>query len=136
MKLTTDTITVINRQLDESSGKDVYIGTVIRGVSWYSTTAAAVDDKGLHAANTVTIRIPDDAYFSGKSYVDPMAYREADPAEAFTLENGDTIVRGVVDTIITRPADLHEQYAETVTILGVTDNRRAPRAKHWRVTCG
>lgn len=136
MKLCTDTITVVNKAWDDDKGYDVYVGTVIRGVSWHCQTAANVDDKGLHAANTFTIRIPVDADFGGKEYVDPLTYKESDPAKTFTLANGDTIVHGAVDTLITRPADLQEQYAEVVTVLGVTDNRRAPRGKHWKITGG
>ena len=32
------------------------------------------------------------------------------------------------------PKLLHETFPECMTVLGVTDNRRAPNGKHWRVT--
>lgn len=134
MKLCNDTITIINAQIDAKTGYDVYHATVITGASWFCEIASSVDSSGLKAADKFTIRIPVNADFSGKSYVDPVDYVMADPASVFTLRNGDTIVRGrVADTDDLKPAALHMAHAEVATILGVTDNRRAPNAKHWKV---
>ena len=133
MKLCSETITVFNARLDENSGYDVYIPTVINGVSWHCEIASSVDSSGLKAANKFTIRIPEDADFSGKMYASPTAYAEGDPDNLFTLKSGDIIVRGaVVDTGL-KPADLQRLFGEVVTILGVTDNRRTPNARHWKV---
>lgn len=133
MKLCNETITVINSRTDPETGFDTYVPTVIAGVSWFSDVAATVDPSGgLTAANKCTIRIPEDADFSGKAYVDPVAYASGPPDGCFTLKNGDLVVKGAVADPGLRPADLQRQY-ETVTILAVTDNRRAPRAKHWKV---
>lgn len=133
MKLCNETVTVFNRKLDPDKGWDVYNATVIQGVSWYSHIVSAVDSTGLHAANEFIVRIPMDADFGGKTYVDPITYEnEAIIAGVFTLANGDFIVKGVVDESLT-PAQLKEQNLEYCTILGVTDNRRAPNAPHFRV---
>ncbi len=132
MKLCNETITVFNSRLDENTGMDTYHHTVITGASWYSDIAANVEgDGGLKAANKFTIRIPVDADFSGKAYADPIAYAGGDPNYLFTLKNGDIIVRGAIDEDL-RPAELKKICPEVVTILGVTDDRRA-RAKHWKV---
>lgn len=134
MRLCEETVTVFNKKLDPDKGWDVYIPTVIRGVSWYCEIASSVDANGLHAANRFTIRIPVDADFSGKEYVDPITY-ESDGITAgiFTLANGDIIVRAEVDDSSLTPANLKEMYSDYCTILGVTDNRRAPNAKHFKV---
>lgn len=133
MKLCNETVTVFNRKLDTDKGWDVYNATVIQGVSWYSHIVSAVDSTGLHAANEFIVRIPIDADSSGKTYVDPITYEnEAIIAGVFTLANGDFIVKGAVDESLT-PAQLKEQNLEYCTILGVTDNRRAPNAPHFRV---
>lgn len=134
MKLCEETITVFNSQRVTGQEDDVYVGTVITGVSWHSEVASTVDGTGLKAADKVTIRIPLNADFSGKEYIDPIAYQSCDSAAYFTLKNGDIIVKGNVDADNVRPADLQRLYPEMTTILGVTDNRRAPNAKHWRVT--
>lgn len=133
MRLCNETITVFNSRLDEESGMDVYCHTVISGVSWYSDIAANIEGAGgLKAADKFIIRIPDNADFSGKAYADPIAYAGGDPNYLFTLKNGDIIVRGAVESNL-RPAELKKLYSEVVTIMGVTDNRRAPYAKHWKV---
>lgn len=133
MKLCDEVITVFNAQLDAETGMDAYYPTVISGVSWYCETASTVDASGLKAADKFTIRIPEDADFSGKRYVPPAAYATGDPAAVFTLKTGDILVKGAVDQAGLRPADLQRMCGEIVTVLGVTDNRRAPRARHWRV---
>ena len=133
MKLCNDVITVFNSQRVIGQENDVYTGTVIRGVSWHSEIASTVDGTGLKAADKVTIRIPYNADFSGKSYVNPISYKTSNPTTFFTLKNGDIIVKGAVNAENIRPADLQRAYPETITILGVTDNGRAPNAKHWRV---
>lgn len=133
MHLCNETVTVFNKKLDADKGWDIYIPTVIRGVSWYSTISSAIDSAGLHAANVFTIRIPVDADFGGKSYIDPIAYAdEVITAGVFTLANGDIIVKAEIYDELT-PAQLKEQHYEYCTILGVTDNRRAPNAPHFRV---
>lgn len=133
MRHCNETITVFNTQLDTVNDYDVYHGTVIRGVSLYCEVASTVDGSGLKAADKYTIRIPVDADFSGKSYVDPITYQTSDAAHTFTLKNGDIIVKGEVTIENPKPADLQAQFAETITVLGVTDNRRAPHAPHWKV---
>ncbi|MBR4720095.1 MAG: hypothetical protein IKP31_07645 [Lachnospiraceae bacterium] len=132
MKLCNETITVFNKRMDEDTGYDRYYPTVITGASWFCEISSNVDETGLLAANMFTIRIPIDADFSGKSYVLPVDYPDSDPTNTFTLGNGDIIVKGAVTTPGLKPSDLQEMFGEIVTILGVTDNRRA-RAKHWKV---
>lgn len=133
MKLCNDTITVLNGRVDDATGFDAYYTTVITGVSWYGTTASAVTADGLKVADKVTVRIPDDADCSGKSYAAPAAYAEGDPASLFTLRQGDVIARGAFTDADLTPARLRELCGDVITILGVTDNRRAPRGRHLKV---
>ena len=121
--------------MDQDKGYDVYIPTVITGVSWYCSITSTVDSTGLKAAGQYTVRIPVDADFSGKSYTDPVTYAESNPESTFTLKTGDIIVHGAVESEsgIT-PSELQRGFGrEVITILGVTDNRRAPKGQHWRV---
>lgn len=132
MNLCNETITVFNPKLNTATGNDEYHGTVITGVSWFCEIVSTVNE-GLKAANKFTIRIPEDADFSGKTYADPLTYAGAeDVSGLFTLRNGDIVVRGAVTVTGLRPAELHKNY-EAFTILGVTDNRRVPNAPHWKV---
>lgn len=133
MEMCKDVITVFNAQFDQEKDMDVYHGTIISGVSWFGDVSAVVDPAtGLKAANNVRIRIPVDAEFSGKAYVDPVAYETSDPASTFTLKAGCIIVKGIMILSNPSPAALH-RLPDAVTVLGVTDNRRARNAPHWRV---
>lgn len=132
MRLCTETITVFNKRYDADAGYDVWEPTVIRGVSWFCEIASAVDNTGLHAANRFTIRIPADADTSGKTYVTPVDYGAANARDVFTLANGDVVVKAALDGTYT-PAQLHAMYTDFCTVLGVTDNRRAPNAPHFKV---
>ena len=137
MKLCNDTITVFNARVDPDVGGNVWIPTVIAGASWYLTDAATVDASkgGLVAANKATIRIPVEANTGGKAYADPVSYASAEDASGlWTLKGGDIVVKGEVTGGDWTPAKLKAAYAECVTVLAVTDNRRAPNAKHWRIT--
>ena len=137
MKLCSDTITVFNARVDPEVGGNVWIPTVITGASWCLTDAATVDASkgGLVAANKATIRIPVEADTGGKVYADPVSYASAeDVSGLWTLKGGDIVVKGEVDGGDWTPARLKAAYAECVTVLAVTDNRRAPHGKHWRVT--
>ena len=132
MKLCNEVITVFNPKLNTTTDKDDYHRTVITGASWFCEIVSTVD-AGLKAANKFTVRIPEDADFGGKTYADPLIYAAAeDVSDLFTLRNGDIIVRGEVTAMDVRPAALHNGY-EAFTVLGVTDNRRAPNAPHWKV---
>ena len=134
MKLANETVTVFNKKLNTDKGWDVYVPTVIKGASWYCEIASMVDNTGLHAANHFTIRIPVDANFGGKTFVDPITY-ENEPIVSglWTLANGDIIVKAEITNEGLTPAQIHAAYHDCCTILGVTDNRRAPNAPHWKV---
>lgn len=151
MKLCNDTITVFNARVDPATGGNVWTATVITGASWFMTDVSTVDASkgGLVAANKATIRIPTGAGFGGKTYTDPVSYKAATSVTGlWTLQNGDIIVKGIVPAseIVTNngvsgtvpinwtPAKLKLAYVDCVSVLGVTDNRRAPKAPHWRVT--
>lgn len=137
MKLCNDTITVFNARVDPEEGGNVWAPTVITGVSWFATDASTVDASkgGLVAANKATIRIPVEAGTGGKQYTDPVSYASAeDVSGLWTLKGGDIVVKTAVEGDNWTPAKLKAAFADCVTVLGVTDNRRAPNAPHWRVT--
>ena len=132
MKECNKTITVFNARMDAEDGYDVYYPTVIRNVSIHLQVAAEVTLSGLNAADKVSIRIPIDADFSGKEYVDPVKYATASTGAAFTLKRGDVIVEAE-ETGRLDPVQLKAKYGKVITILGVTNNTSKPRGKHWKV---
>ena len=136
MKLCNDTVTVFNVKLNPGTDMDVYAATVISGVSWFKTRSASAVVSGLKEADTVVVRIPINADFSGKSYISPVAYKNAAMGEIndkYTLAEGDLIVRGAVESAAPlTPSLLRASYDDVMTILSITDNRRA-HAPHWKV---
>ena len=136
MRLCDETITVLNARQDPQSGDVAYIPTVIAGASWFAERASAVDGRGgLEGAGQVRVRIPADANAGGRTWADPAAWdRAADVSGLWTLRGGDVIARGAVNGGELTPEGLREAGLDCMTVLGVTDNRRAPGAPHWRVT--
>ena len=133
----TETVTVFNARVDPVTRAEEYAPTVLRGVSWRGEMAAGVVDGGLRAENAFVLRIPEAVDAGGKAWADARDYRTAgDVSGLWTLRKGDVIVKGGAAEAGMSPALLQALYgAENVmTVLGVTDNRRAPRARHWKVT--
>ena len=136
MKLCNETITVFNRRYDDDLGDDILIPTTIEGASWFGTAAEIVDpEHGLKEASKIIIRIPADAKIEGgKSYADPLTWKAApDVAGMWTLQGGDIIVKGTAEGTDWTQKRLAETFAGFCKVLAVTDNRRAPNGKHWKV---
>ena len=125
-----ETITLFNAVLDEESGLDVYVPTVITGVAWTSVISAEKDTNGLKPAHKYTIRIPDNADFSGKTYVEPEAYEGSEGT--FTFMPGCYIVKGREEENGSLP-QLRKKHWDIVTVLTVSDFRKAPNDRHWKI---
>lgn len=128
--LTNADITVYNRHYNKTTRLDEWFRTQISGVHWHGKQAVSVDSNGLSAANVYTVRIPTSVAPQGKEYVSPSDYASAnsDALEGlWTLQNGDVIARGLIDTA--NPKDIA---GEHFTITGWADNRYGS-VKHWRV---
>ena len=134
MKGCTETITLFNARRDGDTGGHVYVPTVIAGCAWHGGQRVGLDARGgLAAADEYTVRIPADADFGGREYADPIAWRQSDGVGRFTIQGGDLVARGAYEGGDWTPARLKAVCAECFTVMGVTDNRRAPRGKHWRI---
>ena len=134
MRLCNDTITVVNAAYDNTLDIDVYNATILEGCSWFLRDNAAVDHSGLKNASTVVVRIPADNPKAGQ-YVDPKTYAGlSDKSGHWTLAAGDAIVKAAVSASDLRPAVLAAVFPDVITVLSVTDNRRALNAPHWKVT--
>ena len=147
MKLANEVITIFNARWDSETGDDVYYPTNITGASWFETQAENVDSKGgLIMANKVIVRIPKDATatqsetknnvttIKAATYVDPISYKSATSVSGkWTLCGGTVIIKGTATGTSWTPATLKASFAGCMTVVGVTDNRRAPNAPHFKV---
>ena len=135
MRMCNDVITVFNARVDPATRGDVWRATIIRGVSWHAAADCAVEaGGGLAPAGGSVIRIPVEADAGGSVYADPVAYAAGEAEGRWTLRGGDIVAKGEFSGDDWTPAKLRQACADCVTVVGVTDNRRAPHGGHWRVT--
>lgn len=111
------TVTIYRKEYDEENAFDVYRGTVIKGVSFFSKVATTVSTDGLTAACEATLRIP----------------LEVAP-DGLTLKNGDLVCEGELQTEGLRPGDLTDLCGYVYTIVGITRNASG-REPHIKVVC-
>lgn len=111
------TVTVYHKAWDPEKGADVYMGTVLKGVSFFSRISTSVFTEGLAAACEGVLRIPE----------------EVIPAD-LELKNGDLVCEGALQTDGLRPADLSELCPYAFTVVGITRNLSIFGA-HIKVVC-
>lgn len=135
MELCDQVVTVYNARVDPRTREAVFAPTVLRGVSCRGEAVSGIVEGGLKAANRYVVRIPGNVDSGGKAYAEPEAYlRAAEAGDLWTLRAGDAIVRGEAAWDGQTPARLRQRGLRVATVLGVSDNRRAPRGGHWKVT--
>lgn len=111
------TVTVYHKIWDEEKGTDIYRGTVLKDVSFFSRISTSVSTDGLVAASEGVLRIPE----------------EVVPND-FALENGDLVCEGALQTEGLRPADLSKLCPYVFTVVGVTRNFSV-FGSHIKVVC-
>jgi hypothetical protein len=125
-------ITIFNKHYNEDTRLDEWQHTQIRSVNWYGKQAVSVGDNGLVSVDQYIIRIPLSSAPDGKTFVAPDVYAGTASsvlAGFWTLQNGDTVTRGLVDT--DDPKDVTNEH---FLITGWSDNRRGSLImQHWRV---
>ena len=129
-------ITVYNKKFDPEDRTDYFIPTVIKGISLFQRKSSSISKGVQSKGSTATLRIPIDAYQSGKEYVTPEAYKMYEDVSAvWTLQVGDVIVPSVVEDPRPRiDSELARDY-EVIVIQEVTDNttRGSKSMRHWRI---
>lgn len=109
-----ETVTLVH-PVREDDG-DTYVCTVIQGASWYRKAVITPDGDGARPVPVCKARIP-----------------AGDMPEGITPEEGDYLVRGVLETVRRAPADFAEREYMLATVVG--DNRRG-RLRHWFLSGG
>ena len=111
------TVTVYHKVWNPDAGTDVYQGTVIPDVSFFSRISTAVSSEGLQAACEGILRIPMEHY-----------------PEDLELANGDLLCEGELETEGLRPSDLDGLCPYVFTIVGITRNTSG-RGAHVKAVC-
>lgn len=110
----TETVTLV-RPIREDDG-DRYTCAVIHGASWYRKAVVALDGNGAKPVPVCKVRIP----------VEVMP-------EGIAPEEGDYLVRGLLEAVQRAPADFAD--LEYILLTTVGDNRRG-RFPHWFLSGG
>jgi hypothetical protein len=111
------TVTVYRKTWDPETGLDVYRGTVIENVAFFSRISTAVSTDGLTAACEGVLRIPMEVY-----------------PEGMELHNGDLVGQGSLAADPRDRAEIDSLCPYVFTIVGVTRNTSGEGA-HVKVVC-
>lgn len=117
MRNAVKTVTVYRKEWDKEKGADVYHGTVLAGVSFFSRVSTVVSTEGLTAACEGVLRIP--------MAVCPVGLE---------IKNGDLVCEGALQTEELRPSDLNALCPHVFTVVGVTRNSSG-REPHIKAVC-
>ena len=111
------TVTVYRKTWDPEAGVDVYSGTVIKNVSFFSKISTTVSTDGLQAACEGSLRIPMESMPDG-----------------FEMQSGDLVCDGELKTEGMRPDQLDGLCPYVFTIVGITRNTSG-RGRHIKAVC-
>lgn len=124
-------ITIYNKYIENREEK--YQRSEVYNVVWQSTKAIS-RMREMTAANTALILIP---FSSGVPYQEPKAWQV--DREGWTLQEGDVIVRGLVEDEIDNDftiTDLRKEHENVVAIASVDAmDQGFPAVQHWEVNC-
>lgn len=112
------TVTIYQKRWDPEKGLDVYEGTVIPNVSFFSRIATAVSTDGMAAACEGILRIPKTEYCD----------------HLLAMKAGDLVCEGALPVAGQTPAELDKQCPYVFTVVGVTRNLTG-REPHVKVVC-
>lgn len=142
MKTNAD-ITLFNKFYDSENRQEIFLPTVIKGVSLYMKSGSTGDYKFREGSATYRIRIPIDADMADSSYTDLVSYRRMDLQEArkhWTLQADSAVVPDVIDESDTQDGkvnltELTKKYGTVITVTDFSDNttRGIRRMQHWRI---
>lgn len=132
--ITNADMTIYNQKINPETKLTEYMRTQITGIHWYMEQKTSVDDKGLHSKDVYKIRIPEDAETGTKRYVTPEQYQAMeDVSGAWTIQNGDIFVKGLVNDSIKKASDIFNKYPEcSGRVFSWSDNRFGGLS-HWRI---
>lgn len=110
------TVTVYHKTWDQEKGLDVYKGTVLKGVSFFSRISTRVSTEGLTAVNEAVLRIPEEVL-----------------PEDLKISNGDLICEGALPLEGMTPAAMSDLTA-VFAVVGITRNLSV-FGSHIKVVC-
>lgn len=126
-----DVITIYNKYVD--TGVEKWQRAVLYGVFWNAIKGATVRKTGVQNVDSVQIIIPKSAR---AGYISPKIWAAlADKSDTWTLQPGDTIVKGALDVEIVKSAAKELQaYDDVLTITSVDTKDFGGGMAHFEVS--
>ncbi len=141
--LFTDFMTVYNHCRDETTGKDIWNRSVVKGIQWSHNKSELSTTNGVQTENRVErITVDFRRTYGNKPYLAPNEYRKLSPEEAagyWTLDaktGQDVLVLGETEIEINREyriRELEKDFQYMGTVSAVSDNRNRPKLKNIKV---
>jgi hypothetical protein len=127
-----DTCTVYNKYTDDK-GLEKWQRTVLRGVFWDGVRGSNFRKTGIENADSVFILIPhkikvDKSYLSPKDWINAI-----DKNKYWTLQLGDTIIKGNITYEVIKSSKGLEQFNECYKITKVDNKPFGGDMAHWEV---
>lgn len=123
--------TVYNKYVDK--GVEKWQRVVIAGVYWGSVRGANYRKTGLENADAVSVIIPSN-FTADREYIKPKSWHPlADKNFYFTLQPGDTIIKGLIDYEVVRSSKELEQFDDCFKITKVDHKDFGSGMDHWEV---
>lgn len=144
--ITNSDITLYNKYFDNKDNTIKYKRSYLIGVNYKISDGASSlsTQKGPSNKNEIIIYIPFSVGVENKSYLKPKAYEKLLDSEKdnyFTLNDGDIIVKGIIDFELTGDKGsnlkyLNEFYDDVSTVSNIiTYDFGSEYMKHWKVVC-
>lgn len=111
----------------------IWTGHHLRDVNFHGSDQLLVADKEVQRAEEYIVRVPSSAL---DSYVDSTTWKALPVEETFncfTINKGDYIVKGLVDTDVSSSADIIKNF-DALEVISVTENLSAsPYSQHIKL---
>lgn len=126
------TITVYNKYVE--SGVEKWKRTVITGVFWNSSKGALIRKNGIASVDGLLLIIPMICK-AAATYKTPKDFLALEnKAGNWTLQSGDTVVLGSIETEVVKSSKELQKYDDTLLITAVDTKDYGFGMKHWEVT--
>lgn len=128
-----DTVTIYNKFTE--AGIEKWQRTVISGVFWSSIKGATMRKTGVQSVDSVQLIIPMTANAARASYQEPLAWSaSANKADSWTLQSGDVVLLGSIDTEILKSTKELQGYDSRLVITSVDTKHFGGGMAHWEVS--
>jgi len=126
-----DVCTVYNKYTD--AGVEKWQRAVLTGVFWDSVKGSNFRKTGLENADSVIILIPH-LVTTEKEFMNPKSWQVlSNKTEKWTLQPGDTIVKGTIAYEIVKSSKELEQFDDCLKITKVDNKNFGSGMDHWEV---